>query len=45
MLVSTHTRIVKEPDGKEKRVWTVTYHCETCHTFVRSEEKEETQDQ
>ena len=45
MRASTCTKIVKEADGRKKRVRTVTYHCETCNTFVRSEDQGETQEQ
>lgn len=36
--VSVIPTIVTEPDGKEKIVSSRTYHCESCRSFVRSEE-------
>lgn len=41
MDVSSATRSVPGSDGKEKRVKTLSYHCEQCRQFVRSEEREE----
>lgn len=29
----------KGPQGKTRRVRTLTYHCETCNRFVRSEDQ------
>jgi hypothetical protein len=36
----TSTRSVKETDGNTKHIVTISYHCESCNTFVRSEEYE-----
>lgn len=30
----------KTSDGETKTIVTVSYHCEACHTFIRSEELE-----
>ena len=32
---------VTQPDGAARTVIVRTYHCETCHAFVRSEDAEE----
>jgi len=29
---------IASPDGTTKEVLTRTFHCETCHAFIRSEE-------
>ena len=34
------TRSEKYSDGETKTIITVSYHCEACNTFVRSEEFE-----
>ncbi len=39
MEVTTSRRKVTEPDGTVREVVTRTYHCETCHSFVRSDEE------
>jgi hypothetical protein len=39
--VTTSIRTVRAADGRKKRLRTVSYHCETCNRFVRSEEMEE----
>jgi hypothetical protein len=41
MQVSASKRTVAMPDGRRKRVRTVSFHCESCNQFVRSEEWEE----
>ena len=41
MMVSSSTRILKEKDQKEKKIVTLSYHCENCHQFVRSEDQDE----
>ena len=41
MRVSSSTRTVIMPDGRKKRIRTISYHCELCHQFVRSEDAEE----
>ena len=39
MSLARTTRVVKaEPGGQQKKIETVSYHCRTCGTFVRSEE-------
>jgi hypothetical protein len=38
--VTVLRRTVKDPDGRRRQVVTTSYHCEVCHTFVRSEEAE-----
>lgn len=41
MRVCSSTRTVIIPDGSKKRIRTISYHCESCHQFVRSEDAEE----
>ena len=36
----TSTRSVKDIDGNTKHIVTISYHCESCNTFIRSEEHE-----
>jgi hypothetical protein len=38
MRVSVSRRKKVAEEGKIKEVKTRSYHCQTCHTFVRSEE-------
>jgi hypothetical protein len=33
------------PDGETKEIETRSFHCETCNTFVRSEDTEVTADE
>jgi uncharacterized protein YggU (UPF0235/DUF167 family) len=40
MVVSSSTRIIKGDDNKEKKIKTLSYHCEKCHQFVKSEDQE-----
>jgi hypothetical protein len=40
MIVSTTTREGTDSEGKITKIETQTYHCEACHSFVRSEEIE-----
>jgi hypothetical protein len=40
MIVSTTTREGTDSEGKIAKIETRTYHCEACHSFVRSEEIE-----
>jgi hypothetical protein len=35
---NTVNREEKTSDGETKSIVTVSYHCEACHTFIRSEE-------
>lgn len=35
---TTVTRKIKTSDGKTKAIVTVSYHCEACNAFIRSEE-------
>jgi hypothetical protein len=41
MRVSTTRRTIPDKAGKAKTVLTRTFHCQTCQSFVRSEEEEE----
>ena len=41
MVVQTSTRMVSVGENEEKKVTTLTYHCEDCRSFVRDEEREE----
>ena len=41
MHVSTSTRQVTDEQGKTIQITTHSYHCETCNTFVRSEDVEQ----
>jgi hypothetical protein len=36
--VSVSPRMITKPDGEEEIIFSRTYHCEACHTFVRGEE-------
>jgi len=40
MKVAFTKRTVKAPDGSVKTLQTVSFHCESCGQFVRSEEAE-----
>lgn len=40
MTVSITTRERTDSEGKIAKIETRTYHCEACHSFVRSEEIE-----
>lgn len=40
MIVSITTREGTDSEGKITKIETRTYHCEACHSFVRSEEIE-----
>ena len=40
MIVSSSTRTIKGDDKKERKIKTLTYHCEKCSQFVRSEDKD-----
>jgi hypothetical protein len=40
MRMSVSERTVKGSEEKTKRIRTLTFHCETCNTFVRSEDHE-----
>ena len=40
MTVSTSRREEIDSEGKVKKILTKSYHCETCHSFVRSEDTE-----
>ena len=37
---TTVTRIEEDSNGTKKSIITVSYHCEACNSFVRSEEHE-----
>jgi len=41
MVVSISTKTVANASGEKKVIKTTSYHCELCHQFVRSEDKEE----
>lgn len=36
----TSKRSVEDADGNMKHIITISYHCESCNTFVRSEDHE-----
>ena len=40
MQASTARRKATDAEGNPVTVLTTTYHCESCHTFVRSEDVE-----
>jgi len=40
MVKTSRTRMTKGPDKTVKKIRTNIFHCETCHTFVRSEDIE-----
>ena len=40
MIVSSSTRIIKGDDKTEKKIKTLSYHCEKCNQFVRSEDRD-----
>lgn len=40
MRVTTHRRKVGDAKGNTKEILTRIFHCETCHSFVRSEDTE-----
>lgn len=40
MRVETSTRQTLDSEGKSKKIKTTNYHCESCNSFVRSEEQE-----
>lgn len=40
MRISISERAEKGGEEKTKRIQTLTFHCETCNRFVRSEEHE-----
>jgi hypothetical protein len=41
MTTSTSVRTVMDLSGRKKKIKTISYHCEQCHQFVRSENIEE----
>ena len=41
MVSSTSMRAKAGSSGEKKWIKTISFHCELCHQFVRSEEKEE----
>ena len=41
MCRSTSTRKETGPDGKSKRIKTLSYHRERCNRFVRADDQEE----
>jgi hypothetical protein len=40
MVMSTSTRMITGPDGKVKEIRTKLFHCDTCNSFVCSEDIE-----
>ena len=40
MRISVSRRTGTGPDGKPTQVETRSFHCESCHYFVRSEDRE-----
>ena len=41
MVSSASTKTKTDFSGENKRIKTVAFHCEQCHQFVRSEDREE----
>jgi phage terminase large subunit GpA-like protein len=41
MVASTSTRTVETSSGERKAIKTISFQCEQCHQFIRSEDKEE----
>ncbi len=41
MVSSTSMRMIAGSSGDKKRIKTITFHCEQCRQFVRSEDREE----
>jgi len=41
MVSSTSMRTKADSSGEMKWIKTIAFHCEQCHQFVRSEDKEE----
>lgn len=39
MVMTSSTRVISDPDGKKKIIQTNLFHCDTCNSFLRSEEK------
>jgi len=40
MRVAVSRRKEVTPDGKTREIETTSFHCETCNTFIRSEDTE-----
>lgn len=40
MVTSKSVRTEVDSSGKKKRIETISFHCEGCHQFVRSKDKE-----
>ena len=40
MVMTTSTRVTTGPEGKPNKIRTRLFHCETCNSFVRSEDIE-----
>lgn len=41
MVVSSSTQIIKADGQQEKKIKILSYHCEKCNKFMRSEELDE----
>jgi hypothetical protein len=39
MNITTSNKKEKDKNGEIKLIQTITYHCEVCHHFVKSEDK------
>ena len=40
MVISRSMRTETDSAGNKKKIETISFHCEQCHNFVRSEDKE-----
>lgn len=40
MIMSTSTKIVRKDNQEKRRIKTLSFHCEKCRQFVRSEDHE-----
>ena len=38
MVITSSTRVISDPDGRKKLIQTNLFHCDTCNSFVRSED-------
>ena len=45
MIASTSIRAVTDPSVEKKEIKTISFHCERCHQFVRSEDTEVTHEE
>lgn len=40
MIISKSIRTETDSNGNKRRIETLSFHCEKCHQFIRSENKE-----